>query len=98
MPYDMSLLQNQTGFLGPIIAANTYTGGLFFLIIIVIIGASLFFALRGQNRNRESFAATMFILTILSGLLTLMGLLDTKLFGGCVILTILSVVFLINKK
>lgn len=97
-PYNMSLLANNTNGLSVVTAANDYTGGIMVLVFLIIIGAALFFALRGDNRNREALVATAFVLMILSIFTALLGWLSPYMVGAFVFLFIGALVALIMKR
>lgn len=100
MTYDMSLV-NGNGLIGLLQAANTYTGGLYGLFILVIIGGAVYFGLRGGVKgepSREALSAALFVTTITSVLMTLIGMLDTKYLGASVLLLIGAVVLLFNRE
>lgn len=96
MTYDISLLSNQTSILGLMQVANTYTGDLLGIFLVVIIGVALYLQLNTFAPQRQAIVGTLFVTMIIGLLLTIMGLLPTAFFIVLVILLIGAVVFLIN--
>ena len=95
MVYNFSGMANQTSIVGALKAANGFTNNLLGIFMLAAVGLALFFTLRRENSNRVSFAAAMFAITILSALMGVLGLVSIYVPGACVVILILTGVFLI---
>jgi hypothetical protein len=98
MSYDFTILNNTHSIVTVIQAANTFTGGIYGLFIIIIVGVVTYFGLRMFEPTRECLVAATFASTLTSIFLRVLNVVDTMYVTACIILLIGAVVMLINRE
>jgi len=102
MSVDITAIQNLTG--NPVSllqVANTWSGNIFGLLLVVIITLSTYYGLRGGIRgepSREALSAAFFVGCVSSVLLVLMSVLDNRFLAASALLLAGALVMLFNRK
>lgn len=99
---NISLIQNMSG--SPVElfqVANTWTGNLFGLFMLVIIIMGIYYGLRGglhAEPSREALAGALFAGAIVSVFFVMLGILDNRFLAATALLLAGSLIMLFNRN